>query len=122
MKKTAFILFLVLLSLLAVNITLTQAEEMACPGHDGSTIASLKECVLHAYHEGHITSRGIAISLVVKLDVAQWALDRGYVGFAINRLNSFIREVQAQSGKHIHADHAMHMIEHAQRVIAALRG
>lgn len=122
MKKGMLIFILIILSLMAVNSTLARSGEMNCPGHEGQSIASLRLCVAHAADEGHITNRGIVNSLFAKLDAAQRALDRGQPSVAINNLNSFINEVQAQMGKHIHADHAMHMIEHAQRVIAALGG
>lgn len=122
MKKAALILLLMALTVIAVSPVRAQDGEMTCPGHGGTTIASLRECVTHAGHEGHITNHGIARSLLAKLDAAQRAVDRGQDETAVNVLNSFINEVQAQAGKHIHAEHAMHLIEHARRVIAALGG
>jgi len=122
MKKLAFVLMVVTLFVMGIGSVVGQDMEMTCPGHDGSTIASLQLCVNHAATEGHITNNGIAKSLFAKLNAAQAAVDRGQVNEAINNLRSFINEVQAQAGKHIHADHAMHMIEHAQRVIVALGG
>ena len=41
---------------------------------------------------------------------------------AVNLLRAFTNEVNAQAGKHIAADHAGHLVEHAQKVIAALGG
>ncbi len=122
MKKILFIIILMALSLMTVSSVLGQDNQMTCPGHDGDTIASLRLCITHAIAEGHITSQGVAKSLLVKLDVAQAALDRGRTRIAVIILHSFINEVQAQAGKHIHTEHALHMIEHAQRVIAALVG
>jgi FIMAH domain-containing protein len=122
MKRTLFILLLIVLSLMAVSSALAQDGEMACPGHDGNTIASLRLCVTHSVTDGHITSQGIATSLFAKLDAAQAALDRGDSAVAVNILGSFVNEVQAQAGKNIHAEHATHMIEHAQRVIVELGG
>jgi hypothetical protein len=122
MKKMAYIFLLMALSFMAVSSVMGQDSQMACPGHDGSTIASLRLCVTHAIAEGHITNQGVVKSLLAKLDAAHAALDRGQVTVAVNSLRSFINEVQAQAGKHIHAEHAMHMIEHAQQVIVALGG
>jgi hypothetical protein len=85
------------------------------------TIASLATCVEHATSQGIITSQGVANSLLAKLDAAQTALDRGQTSAAINNLQAFIHEVQAQAGKHIDAMHAQHMVMHAQLVIQALK-
>ncbi len=85
------------------------------------TIASLATCVEHAASQGIITSQGVANSLLAKLDAAQTALDRGQTSAAINNLQAFIHEVQAQAGKHIDAMHAQHMVMHAQLVIQALK-
>jgi hypothetical protein len=71
---------------------------------------------------GHITNKGVANSLPVKLDAAQAALDRGQPGVAVNLLRAFTNEVNAQAGKHIVADHAVHLVEHVQMVITALGG
>ena len=94
---------------------------MTCD-HTGTTIASLHHCVGHAYDMGHITNKGVANSLLAKLDAAQAALDRGQPGVAVNLLHAFINEVNAQAGKHIVADHAGHLVEHARNVITALGG
>jgi hypothetical protein len=97
------------------------AEAMTCD-HTGTTIASLHDCVMHAYDMGHITNKGVANSLMSRLDAAQAALDRGKAGVAINQLRAFTNEVNAQAGKHIVADHAPHLVEHARNVITALGG
>lgn len=85
-----------------------------------ATIAALRTCVQHAVDEGHIDNPGIANSLFAKLDAAQRALDRGNTRGAIHQLEAFIHHVEAQSGKHIEAEHAQHMIHHAHLVIEAL--
>ena len=85
------------------------------------TIASLATCVENAASQGIITSQGVAHSLLAKLDAAQAAVDRGQTSVAINNLEAFINEVQAQAGKHIDAMHAQHMVMHAQLVIQALK-
>ncbi len=87
----------------------------------GTTIQSLHHCVQHAYDMGHIDNAGVAHSLLAKLDAAQAALDRSQPLVAVNKLQAFINEVNAQSGRHIAAEHAAHMVMHAQHVIAALR-
>ena len=94
---------------------------MTC-NHDGATIASLHHCVMHAVDMGHITNAGVATSLMAKLDAAQAAVDRGQTDVAINLLNAFVNEVKAQSGKFIVADHAGHLVMHAQMVIMVLGG
>ena len=85
------------------------------------TISSLTACVQHAAAEGFIDNQGVTNSLLAKLDAAQAAQDRGQAGTAINLLDAFIYEVQAQAGKHIEATHAEHMVMHAQMVIQALK-
>lgn len=50
------------------------------------------------------------------------ALDRGQTSVAVRKLESFVRKVDAQTGKHIAAEHAAHLRMQAEAVIAALRG
>jgi hypothetical protein len=97
------------------------AEDHTCD-HSGSTIESLRHCVMHAYEAGHITKKGVADSLLTQLDAAQAALDGGQTKVAIKLLNSFVSEVNAQAGKSIQSEHAGHLVEHAQNVITALGG
>jgi len=85
------------------------------------TISSLRTCVQHAADEGFIDNQGVTNSLLAELDAAQAALDHGQTGAAINLLNAFIHEVQAQAGKHIDSMHAQHLVLHAQMVIQALK-
>lgn len=106
------------MSLLSTAPVLAQGGD-ACPQHD-ATVQALRECVMHAAAEGHITNAGVTQSLLAKLDAAQAALDRGQSNVALNQLRAFIREVQAQSGKYILAEHAAHLVEHAQQVIQVL--
>ena len=95
------------------------SDEHMC-NRDMNTLESLHHCVNHALEMGHITNDGVANALLAKLDAAQAALDRGQPAVAVNNLNAFINQVQAQSGKHIDPVHADHMIMHAQMVIATL--
>jgi len=86
-----------------------------------TTIDSLEMCVKHAEAMGHITSKNVARTLLVKLDKAEDAVEDGHTGTAIWWLNAFIHEVKAESGKHIMPMHAMHMVMHAEMVIKALQ-
>lgn len=95
------------------------AQEMEECQHE-ATISSLRACVAHAGEQALIDQPGITRGLVAKLDAAQIALDRGKTATAVNILQAFAAEVSAQSGKHIDAAHADHMVLHAQMVIAAL--
>jgi hypothetical protein len=115
---------LVTLALIALGLAApvpARAQEMDdCP--HAPTIASLRTCVQHAADHGHIDNQGITRSLLAKLDAAQAALDREQAAVAIKGLEAFVRELDAQAGKHIGAEHAAHLRMHAQDVIAALSG
>ena len=115
-----------LLSLLGIVVVLAlvaapafAAGDHTCD-HDSTTIQSLHHCVTHASEMGHITKQGVANSLLAKADAAQASLDRGNAHVAANQLRAFINEVHAQAGKSIQADHAAHLVMHAENVIAAL--
>lgn len=118
MKRCLMVLTVVTLSLLAVSPALAH-EDMGC-AHDATTIASLRECVVHAREMGHIDSDQMAQNLLKKLDKAQASLDSGKVHSAIEKLKDFVDTVREQSGEHIDPVHAEHLIQHAQMVIAAL--
>ena len=117
-------LLLVAIAVFVLSMTAApvRAEEGHHCEHDGATIEALHHCVMHATEMGHITNRGVANSLLKKLDVAQAAQDRGQTGVAVNKLNAFVNEVNAQSGRHIDAEHAGHLVMHAENVIAAVGG
>ena len=111
----------VLLALLITTLAVpafASGEDMC--SHDMNTVESLHHCVNHALEMGHITNAGVANALQAKLDGAQAALDRGQPDVAINQLNAFVNQVQAQAGVHIDPMHAEHMIMHARTVITAL--
>ena len=110
---------MVVLSMMAGPVS--AAEDHACD-HDATTIESLHHCVMHAAEMGHISNMGVANSLLRKLDAAQAAQDRGQSDVAVNQLHAFVNEVNAQTGKHIQAEHADHLVMHANNVIAALGG
>jgi hypothetical protein len=97
------------------------AQEMDdCP--HTATIESLRTCVQHAADHGHIDNPGVVQSLIAKLNTAEAALDRRQDAVAINMLKAFVRELNAQSGKHIAVEHATHLRMHAEHVIASLSG
>lgn len=117
-----FLLLAVLAAALSVGAAAPASAQMTdtC-AHNDPTIAALRTCVRHAAGEGYIDNGGIVRSLLAKLDAAQKAANRGQAGVAINTLQAFIHELDAQSGKHIVPEHAAHLRMHAQSVIAALR-
>jgi hypothetical protein len=118
MKKLMILLTVVVLGVLVAGPAPAQAQDMC--SHE-PTVQALRECVQHAIAEGHIDDSTIAQSLLAKLDAAQAALDRGQPAVAVQILRAFVYEVQAQAGVHIDAEHAAHMVMHAQIVIAALQ-
>jgi hypothetical protein len=87
-----------------------------------ATIQSTKAALTYFYESGEIDSWGVYNSLMVKLNAAQKALDKGKTGVAINILYAFIKELQAQSGKHVSAAAAATLIADAQWVIDHLGG
>jgi len=120
MKKILSVVVIVV-ALLTMAAPAFANEEHTCD-HSATTIESLHHCVMHAFDMGHIAKAGVSDSLLAKLDAAQAAMDRGQPGVAIRLLYAFINEVNAQAGKSIGADHAAHLVEHAQNVIAGLTG
>jgi hypothetical protein len=120
-KQLQFIAFALFALNLIVTLPLLAQGDPMCTG-DMTTVVSLKDCVQHAYAMGHIDNKGVAKSLLKKLDAAQAAVSLGQDDVAINNLDAFINAVEAQSGKHIAAEHAAHMIHHAEMVIDALSG
>ena len=118
-KSLCYVTFvLVVLSLLSVA-PVRASDGDVCPHHE-ATVSSLRACVVHAVEMGHIDNRGVANSLLAKLDAAQAALDRGQKRVAVAQLKAFLHAVEAQAGKHIDAQHATHMIMHATEVISFL--
>lgn len=88
------------------------------------TVQSLQACVQHGADMGAIDNGGIATSLLAQLHSAELVLarDNPHARWTtINVLGAFIGEVEAQAGKHIDAEHAKHIVMHAQMVIDALR-
>jgi len=118
MKSQFVVLMLVSLSLMAVGFAFAHDDHI-CPHHE-ATVSALRTCVEHASAHGHVDSAGITKSLLAKLDAAQAAIDRGQPSTGINILEAFIHQVEGQSGNHIDAAHAEHLVSHAKLVIQAL--
>jgi hypothetical protein len=117
MKLTVAVLIAGLLGMVAVWPA-TAADPMEC-AHD-SSVASLRECVIHAAEQGFIDNSGVANSLLAKLDAAQASSGRGQDAVAVDQLGAFVHELDAQAGKHVDAEHATMLRIHAATVIAAL--
>lgn len=111
------VVFLALASLLLATPVLA-SDGHGC-AHD-LTVKSLRDCVIHAAHAGHIDNQGVTQSLLTKLDAALAALGRGQPMVAVDNLKAFVQAVEAQTGKHIAAEHTAHLAMHAQQVIEAL--
>jgi hypothetical protein len=73
------------------------------------------------YDEGKIDNKGIHNSLVKKLQGVLDALKRGQTSAAIDKLEAFVNEVQAQRGKHITIEAANLLIADVQWVINDLK-
>lgn len=82
-----------------------------------ATIDSLIPGLDRLYAEGKITNQGIYNSLRKKLQGALEAFEKRQGVVTINKLEAFINEVRAQSGKHITAEAADLLIADAQWVI-----
>ena len=118
MKRTRW---LFVLATAMVVMMLAAGPALADSMCSEKTVQALHDCVQMAVDEGHISNAGVAQSLFAQLDAAQSALDRGNTQAAIGQLTAFVREVSALSGKQIDAEHAGHMVRHAQDVIDTLK-
>lgn len=67
----------------------------------GSDISAIKDIVTRLADDGSIDSTGIAEALGAFLDQAQAMIDRGDYSGAEKIIDSFMRFVEAQAGKHI---------------------
>jgi hypothetical protein len=86
-----------------------------------ATSKSLVSSVNSFFAEGLIDNGGIQNSLLKKIGNAQKDIDKGNLDTAINKLEAFINEVQAQSGNHITVEAADLLIADAQWVIDHLK-
>jgi hypothetical protein len=82
------------------------------------TPASIKADVQQARSTGAIDNAGIAHSLLGKLNEAASARREGECDDATESYRAFIRQVRAQSGKHVAATTATQLISEAQFLIA----
>lgn len=89
--------------------------------HLGATITSTRSDLQRMCHLGWVKNPGICRSLEAKLNAAQGALDRGQTETAINVLEAFLHEVEAQRGKHIAQQGADMLAASARYVIDDLR-
>lgn len=92
------------------------AHDDECP----MTLDTLADCVTHHWNDGQIHSKGVYNSLISKVDAAVNARDSGNTEAAINILEAFIHQVDAQSSKQIDSEAAEHMIQHATKAIEDL--
>ena len=115
---TSIVMAFIIVSLVGASPAKAQASD-GCPLD--TTVQSLQICVQYAADQGFIDNQGVANSFLAKLGAAQNAVNRNQPDVAINQLQAFIQEVQAQAGKHIDAMHAEHMVAHAQAVVQALK-
>lgn len=106
-----------LAALLLAGVAPVFAQDMTC---DMTTISGLYTCVQHAQSEGFISNAGVATGLLRQVAAAQSAYDNGKIAAAVRILQGFTATVNAQSGKTIDAEHAGHMIMHAQMLIEAI--
>jgi hypothetical protein len=79
---------------------------------------SIKADVRSAVASGAIKGRGLAKSLLAKLDEAAEARAHGHCKAAANSYAAFIKEVRAESGKHIALPTATQLVSEAQFLIA----
>lgn len=83
-----------------------------------ATPDSIKNDVRQFLQSGAIKRRVIAVSLLATLDIAAAAQARGLCGVARRAYQTFINELQAQSGNGVDADAAAIMIADAQYLMA----
>ena len=82
------------------------------------TPESIKEDVRYFLSVGDIKNKGLANSLLAKLNAAARAIERDQCPTAINIYNAFIHELNAQSGKGVDPTAAAIMIADAEYLIA----
>jgi hypothetical protein len=81
------------------------------------TPESIEADVRSAFASGAITNAGVAISLLLKLDVAEAARSLGHCSTAAKAYAAFIRELSAQSGKTVAPATANQLTSEAQFLI-----
>lgn len=104
-------------TMLMLALLSSASAQETCP----MTLDALPMCITHQWENGYISNHGVYNSLLAKADAAIEAQNRGHNNAAINILNAFIHEVNAQSSKKITNEAADHMIMHAQAAITNLQ-
>ena len=84
------------------------------------TIDGLIAAKEHYFASGGIDNQGVANSLDQKLEAAKAALDRNQRATAVNTLEAFVHELEAQSGKHVSVRCACLLTVYAERLIELL--
>jgi len=97
----------------AINIDTIVVEVITATGAIDDLVDIIDGMGLH---------QGTENSLMAKLEGAKDALERGQPNVAINKLGSFINEVEAQRGKKLTDEQADLLIEYANRIISVLSG
>ncbi len=126
MRKLRFVvvIFVALTAFVGFNLFASATAHAQTTAMSGcaqqANIETLEACVHHCADQGLITKQWVTLSLLDKLDSAENAVSYGRTARAINALNAFIAEVNAQSGTTIDPMHAMHLVMHAQIVIQTL--
>jgi len=76
--------------------------------------------IRQAFEEGKITNKGIANSLIAKLETAGKHLEKGKPKQAVNVLNAFLNELEAQHEKHIAGEVYDYLKENVTALITRL--
>jgi len=84
------------------------------------SVTGLIDAIDEGVENGSIDNRGIARSLIAKLEACQKKIGTGQNETAVNILYAFINQVRAQRGKHIQANFADELIERANSFIKDL--
>jgi hypothetical protein len=86
------------------------------------TIEDLIAYINEAYKTGSVNNKGIANSLISKLETARAQLDKGKSKQAINALEAFLNELEAQRGKHVNIDAYEYLRENVMSIIEQISG
>jgi pimeloyl-ACP methyl ester carboxylesterase len=86
------------------------------------TIETLQTALDNYYQQGQIDNAGVYQSLSEKLDKVQQHFNEGKIDKAINKLEAFVHEVEAQRGKHITAEAADQLTTMARQLIIQWQG
>ncbi|MCK4738495.1 MAG: hypothetical protein KAT46_00970 [Deltaproteobacteria bacterium] len=95
-------------------------ERTRRPGRTVVTISSIILDINRYASTGAITNKGLAKSLVQKLQHAQRSLDKNKKPVAKNQLEAVIKELKAQSGKQVSASAATVLVSKVTTFIARI--